>query len=200
MGAITLREYTSRSIVKFVFFSFYLTFSRHRYDPDPHGDFVGDSHYVAVDTMTFTTNDIMCIGVKGRRKPFDSTGHRPILVGYDSLGRPNYVAVVQFGKTSDQYSFTCVADDASTVTYIDSHRIRTSHNFKVLVLRRDPCDQPTPTSVANEGSIPLDPTGRLFWKNDIDELLRVRWSGLDQELAAKLNMKKGEYITASSFA
>ncbi len=94
----------------------------------------------------------------GAGRPFNATGHYPILVGYDNSENAVYLAWIP--ATGD---FACITDDASTVTYVDHFGgdTHTTTEFCVLALRYDPCDVIPHPSRAINGA--LDPTGPLFW-------------------------------------
>lgn len=127
----------------------------------------------------------MCITVHGEEKAFNIIGHRPIFVGYDSEGNALYVAVVEL---EDHWAFTCVTDGASTATYVNRLGTQITNDFKVMVLRYDPCDVHL-----NELAFPcppeeiVDPTGYLFWKTVSVDFELVRQSGLNEELLEELN-------------
>lgn len=142
--------------------------------------------------MTFSTDDVLCINVDGQEKPFDATGHRPILAGYDSLGRAHYVAVVRFKAT--EFVFTSVMGGGSSVRYTDGAGTHVTYNFKVIVLRHDPCDfHPFYTCIPSGA---IDPTGHLVWRKDhFVEKIRCRGRcrlGLTSESNAHENLAEGE--------
>ncbi|KLO15818.1 hypothetical protein SCHPADRAFT_244650 [Schizopora paradoxa] len=117
---------------------------------------------VSADIMVISTDEILSINVDGRIKPFDTTGHRPILAGYDSLGRAHYLAVVRF--KASEFVFTSVMDGGSTVQYADAAGIHVTYNFKVVMLRHDPCDLPSHSRRISIDA--LDQTGPLYWTKE----------------------------------
>jgi len=110
--------------------SYHITYRREPYKAEGH-------RYVSVDTMVIDNDAVMFIDVDGLLSPFDSTGHRPVLVDHDAVGKARYVALVEQDSNSWQ-CFGCVREGASTVTYEYGGKTHVTHKFKVMVLRHDP--------------------------------------------------------------
>lgn len=109
--------------------------------------------------MLLDGHTLVCIGIDGRESGFDSTGHYPILGGYDILGWPLYVAAIHLEYL---WYFTGVEEGAKVAKYNDE--LGTTHattKFFVLALRYDPSDTPPPYLRARKGA--MDPTGPVSW-------------------------------------
>jgi len=86
---------------------------------------------------------VLWLRVDGVEHPFDSTGHFPVLAGYDTSGREIFVAQAFFKSSDSDWpacAFSYVCDGACSVSAIrwDGKR-RTTSRFDVMVLRHDPC-------------------------------------------------------------
>jgi len=115
----------------------------------------------SVDTMLLHVNGhaVTCLSVDGLEARFDSTGHFPILAGYDTYGQQLYVAAIRRGLL---WHFTRIKEGVSTATYADEiGKTQTTPKFFVLALRYDPCSFMSPYPRAHKGA--MDPTGPLFW-------------------------------------
>ncbi len=85
---------------------------------------------------------VFWLGVHGAEHPFDSTGHFPVLAGYDTSGREIFVArafLSDNGRAGYSYSYVCDGARSMSIIGEDGKR-RTTSQFYVLVLRHDPCD------------------------------------------------------------
>lgn len=119
---------------------------------------------VSVDTMLLDGHTLVCLRFYGRHMSFHSTGHYPIVAGYQNVSGlrliPLYVAAVRSGN--DIWYFTCVVEGESSVPYIDEvGDAQTTHDFFVLALRHNPSDLAPPYPRARYGA--MDPTGPVFW-------------------------------------
>ncbi|KLO09035.1 hypothetical protein SCHPADRAFT_582783 [Schizopora paradoxa] len=114
---------------------------------------------LTVDTMLLDGHTLVCIGVDGREAAFNSTGHYPILGGYDAHGAPLYVAAIHLEYL---WYFTSVKEGAKSAKYIDElGKTHVTTKFFVLGLRYDPCDTPPPYPRARRGA--MDATGPVSW-------------------------------------
>ncbi len=120
----------------------------------------------SVDTMLLDGHTIICLRVVDRRHldfwentKFDSTGHYPILAGYDPNGEPLYVAAVRLDLL---WHFTTVKEGACTAIYNDdADELNFATEFFVLALRHDPSDFSPPYPRVRKGA--MDPTGPVSW-------------------------------------
>ncbi len=114
----------------------------------------------SVDTMLLDAHSLVCLHVNAQESCFDSTGHYPILAGYDpSTGEQCFVAAI---RRDLLWHFTTVKDGTSTAVYSDEvGETYTAYNFFVLALRHNPSDLPAPYPRARKGA--MDPTGPVFW-------------------------------------
>ncbi|KLO04716.1 hypothetical protein SCHPADRAFT_896812 [Schizopora paradoxa] len=114
---------------------------------------------LTVDTMVLDGHTLVCIGVDGREAAFNSTGHYPILGGYDAHGTPLYVVAIHLEYL---WYFTNVKEGAKVAKYIDElGKTHVTTKFFILGLRYDPCDTPPPYPRARKGA--MDPTGPVSW-------------------------------------
>ncbi|KLO06427.1 hypothetical protein SCHPADRAFT_986431 [Schizopora paradoxa] len=112
-----------------------------------------------VDVFVFNENEVIGILV-GENDTFHSTGHFPVLVGYNELGQALYFAEVHRNQSNYR---TCVTEGASTAVFEDESGTTCSSNtFVVAVLRSDPSDYRAHTGSCIEGA--MDPTGPLHWR------------------------------------
>ncbi len=109
---------------------------------------------------------VVFIRVNGLEKPFDATGHYPILAGYDTSGNPLYRRKLsmlvrpqrpqRLGREHKYYA--CVPNGASSAKFVGFNGGEfTSHKFYVLALRYNPCDRDPHFPPACTSAI--DPTG-----------------------------------------
>ncbi len=116
------------------------------------------------DDSLFVDGLVLWLRVDGVEHPFDSTGHFPVLAGYDTSGREIFVARASFGDVR-WMEFCYVCDGVRSVSIIcrDGKR-RTTSRFKVMVLKHDPCDVrmaiPAAAKFPNRTSV-LDAQGGL---------------------------------------
>lgn len=116
-------------------------------------------HDISIDTMVLSGSMVVWLRVDGLQSSFDSTGHYPMLAGYEVNERPQYVAAV---KIDDIYHFTLIEVGAFACRYTDDDgNERETHNFLVLALRHDPSDATPPYPLPHTGA--MDPTGPLHW-------------------------------------
>lgn len=115
---------------------------------------------IAVDVLVIDRNMALCHRLTGGR-PYDETGHYPILAGFDPSGKPLYVAQ----HVHPQHFFvTCIANgDSVAQTKKAKGKLTGITEFSVLCLRFDPSDiqEHYPTSSAPNDA--MDPTGPLHW-------------------------------------
>ncbi|KLO09292.1 hypothetical protein SCHPADRAFT_943742 [Schizopora paradoxa] len=137
--------------------------------PEPPRTLLGDlrEEYlkeVLVDTMLLDGHTLVCLRVSGKTRGFHSTGHYPILAGFEDIFGglrrvPLYVAAV---RVKDIWYFTCVEEGALSATYTDEiGNTITTHDFFVLALRHNPSDLTPPYPRTRRGA--MDPTGPVFW-------------------------------------
>jgi len=122
---------------------------------------------LSVDVMMIEAQSVACVGVDGKRNPFDATGHYPLLAGYDTCGRARYLAMAVNMSLIDSsgietYYFSCVAEGESTMTFFDEDgEMHVTQEFSILVLCHDPSDLHQPFPLGHERA--MDQTGPLFW-------------------------------------
>lgn len=133
---------------------------------------------ISIDAMHIADRTTLNVTVDGSMKPFDATGHYPVLAGHTqtSMGNndsvPLYVAqaVLERGREGDilrsNYYATLVKDGASGVTFVDrAGKTNETNIFGVLVLRYDPSDRESiALALDDERTKKMDPTGPLLWR------------------------------------
>ncbi|KLO06943.1 hypothetical protein SCHPADRAFT_1002030 [Schizopora paradoxa] len=119
--------------------------------------------------LNYTNTAMLSLEINKKTGPFRTTGHYPILAGYDDRGDELYVAfsvLTQSLRVSARMScgqYATIKDGAASAAFTElcgsSHTIQ---RFRVPVLRHNPCDITSahPISVHNQR---LDPTGPLAW-------------------------------------
>jgi len=141
--------------------------------------FMYDSHW---------KRPILWLQVHGAEHPFDSTGHFPVLAGYDTSGREIFVARA-FCSDISWAEFCYVCDGARSVSIIgEDGKRRTTSRFDVMVLRHDPCDVGMEILAGAKFQ-----TGPVFWMREED--LHSSSQGLDSETNS--DFKPSEQFPAS---